>query len=132
MSIRTFAAIDVGSFEVCLKIFEFSGKDHMREIDCIKKRIDLGSDTYAEGKISNAKMDELCRVLKEFAGIMDTYKVDDYKAYGTSAIREAKNTVIILDQIRQRTGMKVEVLSNSEQRFLDYKSVPKEKVSGRS
>lgn len=123
MSIRTFAAIDVGSFEVCLKIFEFSGKDHMREIDCIKKRIDLGSDTYAEGKISNDKMDELCRVLKEFAGIMDTYKVDDYKAYGTSAIREAKNTVIILDQIRQRTGMKVEVLSNSEQRFLDYKSV---------
>lgn len=27
----------------------------MREIDCIRQRIDLGSDTYANGKISNEK-----------------------------------------------------------------------------
>ncbi len=59
MSIRTFAAIDVGSYELTIKIFEFSGKDSMREIDRVSKRLDLGSDTYASGKISNEKMDEL-------------------------------------------------------------------------
>ena len=31
--------------------------------------------------------------------------------------------MIILDQIRQRTGINIEVLSNSEQRFLHYKSI---------
>jgi len=123
MSIKTFAAIDVGSYELTMKIFEFSGKNNMREIDCVGRRLDLGSDTFARGKISNEKMDELCRTLKEFAQIMNTYKVESYKAYGTSAIRETENTVIIQDQIVQRTGIKVEVLSNSEQRFLDYKSV---------
>ncbi len=123
MSIRTFAAIDVGSFELCMKIFEFSGKNTMREIDCVKKRIDLGSGTYADGKISNEKMNELCRALKEYAAIMGSYKVEAYKAYGTSAIRETENTTIILDQIKQRTGIHVEVLSNSEQRFLAYKSI---------
>ncbi len=123
MGIRTFAAIDVGSYELTLKIFEFSGKNNMREIDCVSKRLDLGSDTYATGKIGNEKMDELCRTLNDFSGIMKAYKVENYKAYGTSAIRETENTTIVQDRIAQRTGIKVEILSNSEQRFMDYKSV---------
>lgn len=123
MSIRTFAAIDVGSFELSMKIFEFSGKTNMREIDCIRRRLDLGSDTYATGKIRNEKVNELCRTLKEFKAVMDSYKVEAYRAYGTSAIRESENSMILLDQIEQRTGIRVEVLSNSEQRFLHYKSI---------
>ena len=123
MSVKTFAAIDVGSYELTLKIFEFPGNNSMREIDCVSRRLDLGSDTYATGKISNEKMDELCRTLKDFSDIMKSYRVVGYKAYGTSAIRETKNTTIVQDQIAQRTGIKVETLGNSEQRFLDYKSV---------
>lgn len=120
---KTFAAIDVGSYELSMKIFEFSGKNKMREIDHIRHRIDLGTETYSTGKLSYEKVDELCKVLREYAGIMDSYKVDAYKAYGTSAIREMANKDIVLDQIAQRTGVRVDVLSNSEQRFLDYKSV---------
>ena len=123
MSVKTFAAIDVGSFELTMKIYDLSGKNTMREIDCIRKRIDLGSDTYANGKISNEKIDELCHTLKEFAQIMEAYKVTAYKAYGTSAVRETENTLILQDQIEQSTGIRVEILSNSEQRFLDYKSI---------
>ena len=123
MSVKTFAAIDVGSYELSMKIFEFSGKKNMREIDSVSRRLDLGSETYATGKISPDKMDELCRTLKEFTVVMDSYKVDDYKAYATSAIRETNNSTIVLGQIAQRTGLKLEILSNSEQRFLDYKSI---------
>ncbi len=123
MSVKTFAAISVGSFELSMKIFQFSGKNNMREIDCISKRLDLGSDTYAYGRIGNEKMDELCRTLKEFSEIMGAYKVEAYRAYGTSAVREMENTLIVQDQIAQRTGIKMDILSNSEQRFLDYKSV---------
>ena len=123
MSVRTFAAIDVGSFELSMKIFEFTAKNSMREIDCIRQRLDLGSDTYANGKISKEKLDELCRALREFSGIMRAYKVDAYKAYGTSAVRETENFTIVQDQVEQRTGIKVEILSNSEQRFLNYKAI---------
>ena len=120
---KLFAAIDVGSFELSMKIFEFSGRNNCRVIEHIRQRIDLGTDTYVDGKISNEKMDELCRTLKEFLAIMNSYKVINYCAYGTSAIRETQNTSIVLDQIEQRTGIKIGVLSNSEQRFLDYKSI---------
>lgn len=123
MSVKTFAAIDVGSFELSMKIFEFSSKYGMRQVDFLRQRIALGSDTYAYGKISQEKLDELCRALKEFSEVMKAYKVESYRAYGTSAIRETENSDIVRDQIAQRTGIHVDVLSNSEQRFLDYKSV---------
>ncbi len=122
MAVRTFAAIDVGSYELGMKIFEFSNKGGMKEIDSIRHSIELGTDTYQNGIINTHHMDELCSVLSDFASIMRSYKVDDYKAYGTSAIRETKNTMIVIEQIKLRTGIRVDVLSNSEQRFLHYKA----------
>lgn len=120
---KTFAAIDVGSFELSMKIFEISSKSGMREIDHISHRIDLGTETYAAGKMARERVDELCRYLNEYTKIMKSYRVSEYRAYGTSAIRETENTSIILDQIQQRTGIRMGVLSNSEQRFLGYKAI---------
>ena len=123
MSVKTFAAIDAGSYELAMKIFEVSGTGGMREIDHIRYSIDMGTETYGAGRLSYERVDELCRVLREFSNIMKSYQVEDYKAYGTSAIRESRNRAILLDQIEQRTGIHIDVLSNSEQRFLDYKSI---------
>ncbi|MBO4751082.1 MAG: HD domain-containing protein [Lachnospiraceae bacterium] len=106
-----------------MKIYEFSGKNTIREIDCLSQRMDLGSETYATGKLSKEKIDELCRTLLDFRQVMKSYRVDAFRAYGTSALRETENTLIVLDQIEQRTGIPVKILSNSEQRFLDYKSI---------
>ena len=83
---RVFAAIDVGSFELAMKIFEVSSRGTIREIDHIRKRIELGSDTYNTGKISNERVNELCNTLTEFQRIIKGYKVDDVNIYGTSAI----------------------------------------------
>ena len=120
---KCFAAIDVGSYEVAMKIFEISTGRGIKQIDHIRHRIELGTDTYHTGKVSPARMDELCDVLSEFEKIMKSYKVDAYKAYGTSAIRETDNTTVVLEQIKLRTGIRVDVLSNSEQRFMHYKAV---------
>lgn len=123
MSVRTFAAIDVGSYELDMKIYQFSGRGGMKQIDHIRHSIELGTDTYSTGKISHERVDELCHVLSEFTDIMKGYKVTAYRACGTSAIRETENRIIVLEQIKLRTGLTVDVLSNSEQRFLHYKSV---------
>ena len=120
---KLFAAIDVGSYETGMKIFELSRKSGVKELDYVRRRVDLGTDSYNTGKISYERMDELCSVLNGFREIMASYKVESYRAYGTSAIRETENTKVVLDQIKLRTGLTVSSLSNSEQRFLDYKSV---------
>ena len=123
MKKKLFAAIDVGSFELAMKIFEISSQSGLKEIDHIRHRLDLGTESYKTGKLSYDRMEELCRVLKEYAGIMEAYKVTEYRTFGTSAIRELENTMIVLDRIKSRTGLDMSVLSNSEQRFLDYKSI---------
>ena len=123
MKTKYFAAIDVGSYELSCKIFQFSSKTGMKEIDSVTYRLDLGSESFANKKISKEKVDELCNVLNSFKTVMNTYKVEEYKAYGTSAIREMENKMILLDHIEQRTGIKVEEISNSEQRFLNYKAI---------
>ena len=65
----------------------------------------------------------ICEVLKDFRRIMLEFGVEDYRACATSAFREMVNPVIILEQIFQRTGIRVEILSNAEQHFLGYKSI---------
>lgn len=123
MAALTFAAIDVGSFEVEMGIYEISNRNRIRKLDHIRHVTALGSDTYNNGKISYEMVEELCDVLAGFAGIMKSYKVTEYRAYATSAMREARNNRIVLDQIRVRTGIQVRIISNSEQRFLGYKAI---------
>ena len=50
--VRTFAAIDVGSFELELGIYEITDKGTVRSVDQVKHMIALGKDTYNTGKIS--------------------------------------------------------------------------------
>lgn len=119
----TFVAIEIGSYELSMKVFELSKKNGMKEIDYIRHRIELGKEVYAVGAIGHEQIDELCDVLYEFTNIMKGYHADAYQAHATSAIREASNMLIVLNRIKLRTNLDVHVLSNSEQRFLRYKAI---------
>ena len=123
MAVHLFGAIDVGSYVYELKIFELSRKSGIRQIDSIRHMMDIGSDTYHRGKISRAHLAELKRILSESMAIMKNYGVEAYRAYGTSAFREMMNSSMILSQIEQETGIRIDILENTEQRFMDYKSL---------
>lgn len=123
MSIHTFAAIYIGSYEVSLKIFELSTKKKIRSVDYVRRRIELGKDAYTKDRIGFDLVKSLCDTLEEFVGIIREYKVDHYEAYASAVLRDAGNELFILDQIKIRTGLSVHVLSNSEHRFINYKSV---------
>ncbi len=123
MAITTFAAIYIGSYEVSLKIFEFSGKKKIREIDHIRTRLELGRDTYHSGVLGYDLVDALCDILADFVRIMQGYKAKEYRAFAGTVVKEARNMLFILDQIKTKTGLDVQCLSNSERRFLTYKNV---------
>ena len=123
MAYTTFAAIDVGSNDVSMKIFQVTMKKGFKEIDYVSSMIELGSDTYRRGSICNEVVDGLCNILVNFKKKMKEYDVVDYRAYATSAIREAENSRMVLDRIKLSTDLDVEILSNSEHRFLMYKGL---------
>lgn len=123
MAYKTFAAIDVGSRDITMKIYEITPKKGYRMLDRVSTILELGSDTYKDGYISMESIDQLTDILKGFVKKMKEYATTDYCAYATSAIREAKNNIMLLDLIQLRTGIEVKILSNSEHRFLMYKGL---------
>lgn len=123
MAYKTFAAIDVGSRDVTMKIFEITARKGYRILDYVSTILELGSDTYQDGYISQESVDRLTDILIGFAKKMKEYGTTEYCAYATSAVREAKNNIMVLDLIKLRTGIDVKILSNSEHRFLMYKGL---------
>lgn len=123
MAYSLFAAIDVGSNEVSLCIYEISKKDGIRRLEQVRTTLELGSQTYTHGKISHKMTEQLCDILKGYARKMKEYQVKNYRACATSALREADNRLLVLDKVRLGTGINVEIISNSQQRFLCFKAL---------
>lgn len=121
--ITTFAAIDVGSYNVTMEIFEMSKTKGLHSINRVRQRLELGKDAYNDKKISRERIEELCHILTDFKLIMQEYQVSGFKACAKSALRESRNGSMVIAQVFQRTGILIHVLSNSEQRFLGYKSI---------
>ena len=129
MAVKTFAAVSIGSTETEMRIYELSKARGMKQIECISTRLNLGADAYEDRSLDSGKIDRLCSVLKEFKEIMDAYKVDACEICATSALRELRSALITRDYIENRTGLKIRIISNSEQRFLDYESIASESDS---
>ena len=123
MSVTTYAAIDIGSYEISMKIFELAKKAKIRQLGDVRYRLPLGAESYSVGRLSMKTVDQICQVLADFSRMMQEYGVTDYRAVATSVFRELKNPMVIVEQIYVRTGIQVDVLSNAEQHFLGYKSI---------
>lgn len=123
MAATTFAAIDVGSHETTLRIYEISKRNGIQELDYVHHTSRLGYETYSTRHISSHSIEKLCKILNGFSLKLKEYGVADYMITATSALREADNNLIVLDQVKQRTGFQIKILSNSEQRFLCYKAI---------
>ncbi|MGN0292855.1 MAG: exopolyphosphatase [Lachnospiraceae bacterium] len=123
MAVYLFAAIDVGSYDLGMTIYQISEKGGIKAIEHLRQNVAAGHDTYRQGRISYSHINEICGILKDFSEVMKSYHISSYRAYGTSALREAENREIVLDQIKIRTGIDVTVLGNAEQRFLCYKAI---------
>ncbi|OCL28053.1 hypothetical protein U472_02310 [Orenia metallireducens] len=118
------AVIYIGSSALYLKIGEKRNKK-MKVLESLEYPLSLGHDTFKRDKISFEKVDETCRVLKGFLKLINEYRIDNIKTVATTAIRESKNRDHILDQIKVKTGLQVEVLDDSEEKIYIYKGMCK-------
>ena len=64
MAYKMFAAIYVGSSEISMKIFQVNGRKTFRQIDSVSRILELGRDTYREGKLSRESIKMICEELE--------------------------------------------------------------------
>ena len=70
MAVMTFAAIDIGSYEVSMKIFEMSKRIGFRELNDVRYSLELGKGVYSGEKIDSEMLNVLCEVLNDFKRLM--------------------------------------------------------------
>ena len=123
MAVTRFAAIDIGSYNVSMEIFELSARVGLKTLSRVRTSLDLGADTFDLKKVTTERLHELIDILNDFRRMMKDFNVTEYRACAKSALREARNRDLILEAVYQETGIRIDVLSNPEQRFLTYKSI---------
>ena len=110
----TFAAVDIGSNSVRLKIAKVvRGRLHTLHEDREVTR--LGESVFANGTLDPQAMALTIRILKRFHRAVQDYAADRVRVVATAALRDSRNSRAFLDWVRSATGWKTEVITGLEE-----------------
>ena len=118
-----FAAIHLGSEKVSLKVVEYRSLEDSKVLESAEQRVWIGEETFKTGKVSLATITEICDILNKYRRIMKEYRVEKYFLIGTTAMREARNRLFLIDQIFVNTGFKLEVVDMPLEIYYKYISI---------
>lgn len=120
-----YAAIDIGSNAVRLLIADIVQNNKsisFKKNTLIRVPLRLGDDAFLDQVISPKKTEELIKTMYAFRNLIDVYKVGDYMACATSAMREAKNGDVIVKQIKDIAGINLEIIGGQREANIIYAS----------
>jgi exopolyphosphatase/guanosine-5'-triphosphate,3'-diphosphate pyrophosphatase len=110
----TFAAVDIGSNSVRLKVARLAGR-RLHPIHEDREVTRLGSWVYRTGFLSPDAMAETIKVLRRFHRTAQHLGTDSVRVVATSALRDARNSRAFLEWVRSATGWTVEIISGLEE-----------------
>ncbi|GAA4056243.1 exopolyphosphatase [Flavobacterium chungnamense] len=114
ISIKKYAAIDIGSNAMRLlitNIVEQDGKEtQFNKSALIRVPIRLGQDAFTVGEITNENIDRMVDAMEAFRLLMKVYKVEKYKACATSAMREAYNGKEVVEIIKNKSDVEIDII----------------------
>jgi exopolyphosphatase / guanosine-5'-triphosphate,3'-diphosphate pyrophosphatase len=109
-----FAAVDIGSNSVRLKIARLLGR-RLHEVHEDREVTRLGEGVFRTGFLSPEAMEETVKVLRRFHRAVQEAGADTVTIVATSALRDARNSRAFLEWVRSATGWKVEIISGLEE-----------------
>jgi len=119
------AAIDIGSNAARLlitEVIESDPKAVFEKLNLVRVPLRLGFDVFEKKEISEGKTSMLINTIRAFKYLMEAYKVTNYKAAATSAMRDARNGPLILDTVETATGIHIEIISGDDEAAYIYEN----------
>src|ERR1700756_5601890 len=110
----TFAAVDIGSNSVRLKIARLI-RGRLRSIHEDREVTRLGEQVFKSGFLSPEAMAETVKVLRRFHRAVQKAGAEHVHVVATSALRDARNSRAFLEWVRSATGWRVEIISGLEE-----------------
>ncbi|WP_207425928.1 exopolyphosphatase [Pedobacter sp. SYSU D00535] len=118
-----YAAIDIGSNAVRLLIADIieNEKEYtFKKNTLIRVPLRLGDDAFLDKNISPKKANDLVKTMTAFKHLMDVYKVEDYMACATSAMREAENGEELVKRIKEEADLELEIVEGQKEANIIY------------
>lgn len=119
IQLKQYAAIDVGSNAMRLliaNIVEEHGKEtQFSKSSLVRVPIRLGQEAFTVGEISEENIDRMVDAMKAYKLLMKVHRVEKYKAFATSAMREAYNGSEIVEIIKKKADIKLEIIDGKKE-----------------
>ena len=120
LNIRKFAAIDIGSNAIRLLITNIIEKPHSSEVQfnknaLVRLPVRLGQDVFTKGEISLKNINRIIDTMKAFSLLMKVHQIEEYRAFATSAMREALNSHRIIKQVKNQSGINIELIDGKKE-----------------
>jgi Exopolyphosphatase len=104
-------------------VLKIADMTNLTVVESVSADVTIGADIYNHSMIAFRTVDQACKVLAGFVQIMNDYHVKEYRAVAASSVQEAVNAEYVKEQIRIKTGLNLEFLSNAEERYLHNQAV---------
>lgn len=110
-----FAAIDVGSNALRLRVVDAESPSRVRELAAERASVRLGREVFLQGRLAPNVLSQAAESLRRFREILDLHKVERYRAVATSAVREAENGSLLVERARREAGIEIDVIEGMEE-----------------
>lgn len=119
LKIQKYAAIDIGSNAIRLliaNVIEVPGRPtQFKKSALVRVPVRLGADVFKSQAILSENIDRVNDTMLAFKLLMKTHKVSKYKACATSAMREAKNSSEVVNMVKSKSGVQIDIIDGHEE-----------------
>ena len=118
MKRNKYAAIDIGSNAIRLllvNVYDNGETSSYKKVSLVRVPLRLGKDVFTTKRISDEKAIDFERTMVAFEQLMKVHQVYKYRACATSAMRDAENGVELVNEIKEKTGINIEIISGEEE-----------------
>ncbi|MBU6376080.1 MAG: Ppx/GppA family phosphatase, partial [Bdellovibrionales bacterium] len=110
-----FGIIDLGTNSVRFDVHQMGIDGQARLLHREKLMVRLGQGVFLRGRLSSEAKRRTIHAFRSFARTCDDLSVKRVLAFGTSALREANDSSVLLDEIRAASGIDVRIISGTEE-----------------
>lgn len=117
------AILDFGTNTFNLLIADTSNSAEIKYLHSSKQAVKLGEGGIGKGMLTSGAVDRAMAAIDNHYKVIKEYGVDKVYAYATSAIREAKNSRDLLQKIKEKYDLYVNIIPGDREAELIYKGV---------
>jgi len=117
------AVIDMGSNSFRLVVFQHEPGSWWSLSDEIREATRVSAGMGDTGVLQEEPMDRALHAAAVFSSFLRASGVEDVDAVATSAIRDATNRDDLLEAVKERTGLRVRVISGAEEARYGYLAI---------